>query len=563
MKKTLLKLGVVLMFFSVFCSFSILSNANSIDSIDISIDVDSDGTAHVKEVWKADLDSGTEGYKPYGNLGNCHIENFKVRDDSGTIYYSIPWNVNASFDSKAHKCGIRKTSTATELCWGISEYGDRTYYLSYDITNFVNQYTDGYGINFQILPINLDQHPQSVSLEVSSNEYFKDSNTEFYALGCAGNSSIKNGNLYFQSSKRLGSHDYLQFLLKFNDSTFYTKNSVNSTFNEDLHLAQDYAKKQEHKAYLEKIVIICVIVFSILIVILTVILVYVFSKPAMNFEGGNKIPSYKSVNYWREIPCSNDIFKAYWLAEKYNFMADKSGLIGAVLLSWIRKGYVTITKTKSGLFSIKDNNYAIDFTNFTSCDNPLENKLLEFFRKASGSNLILEPKEFEKYCRNHYESIEAWFNKVLSEQTKIFEKEGLITVKPLEKKVLFFHKVHSVKTASLKLKEEAIKLLGLKRFLLDYSLINKREAIEVKLWEDYLIFAQILGIAKKVSEQFSKLYPEMNNLSNINTDFTTYAVYGMAHSGYSAAHNAYSAAHTSSSGSGGGSHGGSSGGGFR
>ena len=128
---------------------------------------------------------------------------------------------------------------------------------------------------------------------------------------------------------------------------------------------------------------------------------------------------------------------------------------------------------------------------------------------------------------------------------------------------MFFHKVHSVKTASVALKEEATKLLGLKRFLLDYSLINKREVIEVKLWEDYLIFAQILGIADKVSEQFSKLYPDMNSLSNINTEFTTYAVYGMARCGYSAAHNAYSAAHTSSSGSGGGSHGGSSGGGFR
>lgn len=563
MKKTILKLSVVLMFFSIFCSISSLSHANSIDSIDISIDIDSDGTAHVKEVWKADLDSGTEGYKPYGNLDNCKIENFKVHDDSGKNYSSVYWNVNASFDSKAYKCGIRKTSKTTELCWGISKYGDRTYYLSYDITNFVNQYTDGYGINFQILPIDLDQHPKSVSLEVSASEYFNDSSTKFYVLGCKGNTSIKNGNLYFQSSKKIGSHNYLQLLLKFKDSTFYTRNFVNSTFNDDLNLAQNYEKQQEHKARTETIILISVIVFSILIVILTIILVYVYSSPQMDFEGGKKLPSYKSVNYWREIPCSNDIFKAYWLAEKYNFMTDKSGLIGAVLLSWIRKGYVSITKTKSGLFSIKDNNYAIDFTNFKSCDNPLENKLLEFFRKASGSNLILEPKEFEKYCKNHYESIESWFKTVLTEQTKIYEKEGLITVKPVEKKVLFFRKVHSVKTASIALKEEAIKLLGLKRFLLDYSLINKREAIEVKLWEDYLIFAQILGIAKKVSEQFSKLYPEMNNLSNINTDFTTYAVYGMARSGYSAAHNAYSAAHTSSSGSGGGSHGGSSGGGFR
>ncbi len=563
MKKIILKLSIVLMFFSIFCSISVLSHANKINSIDISIDISSDGTAHVTEIWKANLDSGTEGYKPYGNLGYCTIENFTVYDDSGKDYTYIPWNVNASFTSKAYKCGLRKTSQTTELCWGISEYGNRTYYLSYDITNFVNQYKDCYGVNFQILPIDLDQHPDSVSLKVSSNEYFDDSYANFYVLGCEGNTSIKNGNLYFQSSKKLGSHNYLQLLIKFDDSTFYTRNSVNTNFDSDLELAKDYEKKQERSAFFAIVIVITIIVISILFVILILILLYVYVKPELQFEGGRKLPPHKSVNYWREIPCSNNIFKAYWLAEKYSFMTDKSGLIGAILLSWVQKGYITITKTKAGLFSIKDNNYAIDFTNLSACDNPLENTLLDFFRSASGSNLILERNEFEKYCRTHYEAIEGWFKKVISEQTKFFEKDGLITEKTLERKVLFFHKVHSVKTASVALKEEATKLLGLKRFLLDYSLINKREVIEVKLWEDYLIFAQILGIADKVSEQFSKLYPDMNNLSNINTEFTTYAVYGMARSGYSAAHNAYSAAHTSSSGSGGGSHGGSSGGGFR
>ena len=39
------------------------------------------------------------------------------------------------------------------------------------------------------------------------------------------------------------------------------------------------------------------------------------------------------------------------------------------------------------------------------------------------------------------------------------------------------------------------------------SLMNEKEAIEVNLWDMYLIYAQIFGIADKVAKQFKKLYP--------------------------------------------------------
>jgi uncharacterized membrane protein len=32
--------------------------------------------------------------------------------------------------------------------------------------------------------------------------------------------------------------------------------------------------------------------------------------------------------------------------------------------------------------------------------------------------------------------------------------------------------------------------------------------VEVGLWKDYLVFAQLYGIADKVAEQFQKLYPK-------------------------------------------------------
>ena len=47
-----------------------------------------------------------------------------------------------------------------------------------------------------------------------------------------------------------------------------------------------------------------------------------------------------------------------------------------------------------------------------------------------------------------------------------------------------------------------------KNFLNDFTLSKERGAGEVGLWKDYLVFAQLYGIADKVAEQFQKLYPK-------------------------------------------------------
>ena len=108
---------------------------------------------------------------------------------------------------------------------------------------------------------------------------------------------------------------------------------------------------------------------------------------------------------------------------------------------------------------------------------------------------------------------------------------------------------------------EAKELKGLKKFLEEFTLIDKREAIEVALFEEYLMFAQILGIADKVSKQFKKLYPDI--IQNYNYDFDdVFLIYAISSSGISKANTAKSRAESYSSGGGGFSSGGGGGGSF-
>ena len=52
----------------------------------------------------------------------------------------------------------------------------------------------------------------------------------------------------------------------------------------------------------------------------------------------------------------------------------------------------------------------------------------------------------------------------------------------------------------------------------DFTLSKERYAEEVKLWKEYLVYAQFHGIADKVAKQFSKLIPK--DLANAGIDTT-------------------------------------------
>ena len=108
-----------------------------------------------------------------------------------------------------------------------------------------------------------------------------------------------------------------------------------------------------------------------------------------------------------------------------------------------------------------------------------------------------------------------------------------------------------------------------------FTLSKERGAVEVGLWKDYLVFAQLYGIADKVAEQFQKLYPkEFQELSqSVGMDpnmmqrtirlnnMTTTSAMNRATSKYQAGSIKGTGGHTSFGGGGGFSGGGFGGGG--
>lgn len=182
----------------------------------------------------------------------------------------------------------------------------------------------------------------------------------------------------------------------------------------------------------------------------------------------------EDINYTREIPNWVNLETAY-SSLYYNSNIKKKdlkkGIIGAFLLKWYYNDNIIITNSSNSVFNIDLKDGSFEKTK-------REQELYDMLKQAAGSNNTLDSNELKTWSKKNINAMELWYSRLLFNS---FESD---------------------------LKQEAEILLGLKNFLLDYSLIDERSHIEVKVWESYLIYAQLLGITDKVNAEFKKLYPD-------------------------------------------------------
>ncbi len=519
MKRTI---KIVFIFLFALFLFSIRNtvDANSIQSIDMNIFIDENGDANITEIWKCNVTQGTEVYHPYYNLGNSVIKDLIVKD-ADTQYEQVSyWDTSGTLESKANKSGINQIDSGVELCWGISKYGSHTYTAKYTITNFVSETTDAQMIYWTLIPYEFSNSIGNVFIRIYT-DFNIDDTTDVWGYGNYGGTAyVYNGNIEMQSDGILGKNEYMTILAKFPLGTFNTTNKLDYDFEYYYNMAEDGAIKYSNEIGNYKKIIFSVVIlafaFEIILIFIAFLIISIIKKHSdpdnRKFEYGKdgaKIP--KDVPYYRDIPCEKDIYKAYFIGYKYGIVKNKTDLLGTIILKWLKDGIIRIEE-KEKMKTFKKENMVIilkdvDLDMFSESK---EKELFKMLYKASKDG-CLESKEFEIWCKKKYSKILSWFNKILFQEYASLIKEGLIEVK--EKKI-FKGKVYK---ATPQLRQEAINLAGLKRYLNEYTMIKEREAIEVKIFEEYLIFAQLMGIAKKVANQFKDVYPKIMEQSKMTS----------------------------------------------
>lgn len=549
------------LFFSLILLFSMagFARANTIYSIDVTAVLDEDGNAKITEIWDMSVDKGTEVYKPMGSLGNSEISNFHVSENGSSYIYQSSWNTSGTLDTKKNKNGINYTSSGLELCWGMGSYGRHTYTLTYGVSNVIYSVDDAQVLYWKFINDNMNPAPKTFSVTVKGPNYYEDT-LDVWGYGYKGYAYVDGGVISMSNveDRNFRSNEYAVLLVKYPINTFKTDNYISDyhTFNDFYERAEagtfeyDYGNKISFWSILGTI-------FNIMFSFLPFIIMFlVIAKTQKRTEYIKTNIDNKNLNNFRDIPCDKNLFKAYFLASVYKLNRKKEDLLGAVLLKWLKDGKIKIVKqTKKKLFKEKEIT-AIDLGNCTF-NTAYEQSLYDMMVVASKDNL-LEEDELKKWCSNNYSKFFRWFDTVEKSIRDEYVNSGHITVTETGK--VFKTKEYTLDNY---LYEEAVKLAGLKKYLKEFSLIKEKEPIEVMLWEEYLIFAQIFGIAKEVAKQFKNLYPELIENNNYGFDYVNIMwIDSISSHSISSASSARSAAQNYSSGGGGFSSGGGGGGSF-
>ena len=539
-------------------------DATSVSNIDMDIFVDIYGNASVIETWDAYVTDVTEGYHPYYNLGSSEISNLEVSMD-GREYTTISnWNVSGSISEKAYKAGIYYVDgNEVDVCFGVSSYGSHRYVIKYNISNFVSTISDADMIYWNLFPKDFSAEPSNVDITIYSDFKYSD-DLDVWGYGKYGAPSyVHDGKIEMTSdNSRVTRDEYMTILVKFPKGTFQTSNVLDNNFDYYLDMAEDGATNynDEPEPWWVGLIALIPVLFNILLVgFISVFAVNSTKNDKCSFgKTGNKVR--KDVLPFRDIPCDKDIFYAYWVAHNYNLTKKKEDFLGAVLLKWIHDGNVRVEKiTKDGLF--KD----IVLTNIVFANRPdetreLEVKLYDYMFTASKDGK-LEQDEFKNWCSTNYKKILSWFDECLYKETLKLVDKGKVTYQKGKTMKLFSYKYFDVDPSMMEVAEQ---MAGLKKFLKEFSVIDKREPIEVSLWNEYLMYAQIFGMAEEVANQFKKLYPEIiTDMDSMGYDYSDIIfIRSITYSGIRSASTAKSRAESYNSGGGGFSSGGGGGGSF-
>ena len=98
-------------------------DAKKIDHIDMNINIDEYGVAHVTEEWTATLYLGSEICRYYNDLGTSQVVDLTVKDSKVTYEQNLFWDSSVA---KYFQYALNVSDSETEMC---CEYFDLRYFL--------------------------------------------------------------------------------------------------------------------------------------------------------------------------------------------------------------------------------------------------------------------------------------------------------------------------------------------------------------------------------------------------------------------------------------------------
>lgn len=489
--------------------------------LDIHVELADNGDARITETRHMTVGSeGTECYIVVGNMHGSKVRDLVVSDETGAEFETVDrWDTSWSRSRKEGRCGIVSKNDGYEICWGLGEKGDRTYTTAYTVTKLCRSYDDADGFNYMFVAENISPLPEKARVTIvreGDEDGFEKSDVRMWAFRYNGNIEWKNGAVVAETSEALEEGQSMIVMVRIAKGVLHPSMEIDGSFDEvkeEAFVGSDYDMEEIDDYYYDeydegdKQALVGTrkkkFDWSWLIALGIVGL----PCAGVGIYAGKKKKVRNMVNkdllWYRDIPYNGDLNKANQVLNGYNFFkSDKQRVINAAVIRLISIGalsienvYVEAGKLKrmvGGKGKYRDCIVIKELTEQRGLKNTqLIKTLYDIFRDASAEDLILQPGELKQWMKHHTGRLIGLMNTI----------DSRMSMKQMKQEV-----------------EQARQVMGLKKFLKEFTLANERHVSELGLWKDYLVYAELFGIADQVKADMQKINPEYLKLEKIYQD---------------------------------------------
>lgn len=472
---------------------------------DISVDVAlrSDGSARIHERWDVRIGDGTtEWYLAKSGLGDIAVRDFEVFENGARFTDQGSWDVSRTLSEKAGRSGIVRKADGVELCWGTGSPGDHVFDVYYTMTNAVKTLNDYDMLHLQLVSPGLSSRPEHVAVSIGrEGGVLSDGNSRLWGFGFEGRSAFAGGRAVFESTARFRSKSSVIVLLRFDKGLFHSPSVQNRNFQAVLDKALDGASFKDDEGNEGAVLGLLYFLMTVLSAGLAVFGVKASRKNVVGMKP-------KDVMWSRDIPYGGDLVKTSYTLGRLGEIRKQNTMAAALILRMIYNGQLSVVKTPDDKIEISFSEDASKLAGLS----PEARGLYDMMKEASGSDRILQDKEFSRWSSRHNQRIRRWAESYELRGSADLRRDG---------------DIQSLRY-TVQGQENARKALGFKKFLQDFTLMKEKGSIEVNLWREYLVFGALFGIADKVAAELKDIDVRVFEESGNMDFFTTYQVVRMS-----------------------------------
>ena len=605
---------------------TIKSNASSnlhLNELAFDASINTDGSMNVTETWDIEIEETNTLFKTfktdmskYSDITNVQVS--EITNGSARNFTKI--NTLMYHVTKDSYYGMINDDGNFEIAWGVGlddSSATKKYQISYTVEDAIAKYNDYAELYWQFVgsdfEINADKITGTITLpsqapskdEIKVWGHTEDLNGEIYVTDLDKISFELDG---FNSGRYVEIRTLFPTSMIVSTSRTHDADILEYVIDEETEWANEANARRARRDATNFLITLVVVIVCVLLSVFSILRAI---KQANKFKGKTKYKPTQELEYYRDLPREN----ATPAQSLYVYFETKSGIAANDIGKVVSATLLNLNLKKHIEFQVeKEKNkekITMKILNADTKDLSTDEKVVfEFLQKACKDNNEITVKEFEKYIKRTsttdilalktningqtkrelikqqiYDAEQEKVYKDQSSQTTIyaliiffaifaiaFTSEflnvfgyigifGLIVCQVIAI-VINSRTLKKINVYTQKGINEKEMWRGLKKYMEDFSMLDKREVPEIAIWEHFLVFATAFGIADKVLKQLKVVYPNIENDLNVNT-YT--CMYFMMNTNFSSSFSnaistSMSSAYTSASGGGGGFSGGGGGG---